>query len=132
MPCPTAISCGDNFVTNSRLEIFNRELLFDGFNRLTKLVYRYRRHNGKWSGAVEREIFERGPAAVVLPCDPNHDPVVMVEQFRPGAYLGGENAWQLEPIAGICDDGESQEETVQREVVEEAGCVLGELVSTCD
>ena len=56
----------------------------------------------------------------------------MVEQFRPGAYLGGENAWQLEPIAGICDDGESQEETVQREVVEEAGCVLGEFVSTCD
>ena len=132
MPCPTAISCGDNFITNSKLEILNRGLLFDGFNRLTKLVYRYRKHNGEWSSAVEREIFERSPAAAVLPYDPIQDAVVMVEQFRPGAYLGSENAWQLEPIAGICDEGETPEETVRREAIEEAGCALGELVSICD
>jgi ADP-ribose pyrophosphatase len=119
-------------MTNSKLEILNRELLFDGFNRLTKLVYRYRRHNGEWSGAVEREIFERAPAAAVLPFDPAQDAVVMVEQFRPGAYLSGESAWQLEPIAGICDNGEVPEETAQREAIEEAGCTLGELVPICD
>jgi ADP-ribose pyrophosphatase len=56
----------------------------------------------------------------------------MVEQFRPGAYLSGESAWQLEPIAGICDKGEVPAETAQREAIEEAGCTLGELVPICD
>ena len=79
IPRATAISCGDNFVTKSKLEILNRELLFDGFNRLTKLVYRYRKHNGEWSSAVEREISERSPAAVVLPNDPIQHAAAMVE-----------------------------------------------------
>jgi ADP-ribose pyrophosphatase len=55
----------------------------------------------------------------------------MVEQFRPRAYLSNENAWQLEPITGICDADEVPEETVRREAIEEAGCALGILVPIC-
>jgi ADP-ribose pyrophosphatase len=56
----------------------------------------------------------------------------MVERFRPSAYLSGESAWPLEPIAGICDKGEVPEETARREAIEEAGCTLGELIPICD
>ena len=55
----------------------------------------------------------------------------MVEQFRPGALLSGENPWQVEPIAGICDVGETPEVTVRRKAMEEAGCTLGHIVPAC-
>lgn len=119
-------------MTKEKLDVIGRELLFDGFNRLTRLIFKYRRHNGDWSEEIEREVFERGLAAAVLPYDPERDAVVLIEQFRPGAYLMGEDAWQLEPVAGLCDDGEDPETTVKREAIEEAGCELGELVHVCD
>ena len=74
----------------------------------------YRKCNGDWSVPLEREIFQRGPAAAILPYDPVRDAIVMVEQFRPDALLSGENPWQVEPIAGICDVGETPEATVRR------------------
>ena len=80
---------------------------------------------------MEREIFQRDPAAAILPYDPVRDAIVMVEQFRPGALLSGENPWQVEPIAGICDVGETPEATVRREAIEEAGCTLGHIVPAC-
>ena len=74
-----------------RHEILDRSVLYDGFNRLTRLLYRYRKYDGGWSAPLEREIFQRGPAAAILPYDPVRDAIVMVEQFRPGALLSGEN-----------------------------------------
>ena len=118
-------------MSEDRVKILNQDVLFDGFNRLTRLVYRYRRIDGAWSDPVEREIFRRGPAAAVLPYDPVRDAVVMVEQFRPGAHLSGDDGWQLEPVAGICETGESPEATVHREALEEAGCRLGRLKPVC-
>ena len=114
-----------------RHEILDRSVLYDGFNRLTRLLYRYRKCDGDWSAPLEREIFQRGPAAAILPYDPVRDAIVMVEQFRPGALLSGENPWQVEPIAGICDVGETPEATVRREAMEEAGCTLGHIVPAC-
>ena len=114
-----------------RHEILDRSVLYDGFNRLTRLLYRYRKCDGDWSTPLEREIFQRGPAAAILPYDPVRDTIVMVEQFRPGALLSGENPWQVEPIAGICDVGETPEATVRREAMEEAGCTLAHIVPAC-
>lgn len=127
----TDTSCGKLAVDDDRHEILDRSILFDGFNRLTRLLYRYRKRDGGWSEPLEREIFQRGPAAAVLPYDPVRDTVVMVEQFRPGALLSGKNPWQVEPIAGICDADEAPEETVRREAMEEAGCTLERIVTAC-
>ncbi len=111
-----------------KIRILDQEILYDGFNKLSRLLYRYRRANGAWSDPVEREIFRRGPAAAVLPYDPVRDRLVLIEQFRPGAYLAGTDAWQLEPVAGICEPGEAPEETLRREALEEAGCKVDALV----
>lgn len=81
---------------------------------------------------MDREVFERGTAAAVLPYDPVQDKVLMIEQFRPGAYLADDNAWQLEPVAGLCDPGETPEMTARREAIEEAKCDVTTMVSICD
>src|SRR3546814_4580479 len=71
---------------------------------------------------MAREIFERGHAAAVLLYDPARDAVVLIEQFRPGAYAAGVNPWLVEVVAGIIEAGETPADVVQREAVEEAGC----------
>jgi nudix-type nucleoside diphosphatase (YffH/AdpP family) len=54
--------------------------------------------------------------------------VLVVEQIRLGPVVRGDRTqWQLEPIAGRVDAGETPEEAVRREAVEEAGLKLGAL-----
>jgi nudix-type nucleoside diphosphatase (YffH/AdpP family) len=78
---------------------------------------------------VLREVFVGTDAALVLPYDPRHDRVALLEQFRPGPWRRGDpRPWVLEPVAGLVDPGESPEETALREAVEEAGLHLSRLV----
>lgn len=95
---------------------------FQGFFRMVEYKFQLERYNG---GVVEmtREVFERGTAAAVLAYDPAADAVVLIEQFRPGA-IRQDNPWLTELIAGIVEEGESAEDVVVREAVEEAGCVI--------
>ena len=66
---------------------------------------------------------ERGEVAAVLPFDPVRNEVILIEQFRVGAWSAGwPQPWLLECVAGIVDPGESAEEMVRREAREEAGC----------
>lgn len=118
-------------MTRDRLRILAEDTLYAGFNRVSRLVYRYRRHDGGWSAPVEREVLRRGPAAAVLPYDPVRDTVILIEQFRPGAHLAGGEPWQLEPVAGLRHAHETDEEVARREALEEAGCVLQDMVPVC-
>ena len=78
---------------------------------------------------VMREVFVGTDAALVLPYDPRHDRVVLLEQFRAGPWLRGDaQPWVLEPVAGLVDPGESPQECARREAVEEAGLHLRHLV----
>jgi ADP-ribose pyrophosphatase len=56
------------------------------------------------------------------------DSVVLVEQFRIGAYAAGIEPWLSEAIAGIIDFGERAEEVAYREAIEEANCRMTELI----
>jgi ADP-ribose pyrophosphatase len=102
------------------IEIISKEPLFQGFFRMLKYTFRHKLFNGGWSETYDREMFERGRAAALLPYDPLADTVVLTEQIRVGA-LEDENPWQLEIVAGIMDKDEAPEELVRREAVEEAG-----------
>ena len=115
-------------MTKDDVEVLTREPLFQGFFRLERYTLRHRLHAGGWSGAIERELFVRGPVAGVLLYDPGRDAVVLIRQFRMGAYAAGEPPWLTEIVAGIVDPGETPEETVRREAVEEAGVALADLV----
>lgn len=109
------------------LEILSKDTLFSGFFSMVKYRFKHRLFAGGWSQPIEREMFERGRAAAVLPYDPIRDAVVLIEQIRVGA-IEHENPWQLEIVAGVFDNNnESAEDVVRRESQEEAGLTLQEL-----
>ena len=119
-------------LTARDVEILERVEAYRGYFRVDRYRLRHRLHAGGWSGAMDREVFERGHAAAVLPYDPALDSVVFIEQFRIGAFAAGRPPWLLEIVAGIIEDGETAESVVRREAVEEAGCEIHELVPIAD
>jgi ADP-ribose pyrophosphatase len=112
--------------TAQDVEIISKETLFKGFFKMVKYRFKHRLFAGGWSSAIDREMFERGHAAAILPYDPVRDEVVIIEQIRVGA-LEHSSPWQLEIVAGIIDPGESAEDVVRRESIEEAGVEVGRI-----
>ncbi len=99
---------------------------FVGFFALEQHRLRHRRFDGGISEEIERLVFASGDAVTVLPYDPRHDRVLLIEQFRAGPHARKDRLpWCIEAIAGRCDADESLEETVRREAREEAGLDLG-------
>ncbi len=103
------------------------ETLTRGFLRVNRYHLRHRLFAGGMSEPFIREMLERSPAVGVLPYDPVTDEIVLIEQFRPGAYLAGVHPWMIECVAGIIDDGSSPEAVAAREAEEEAGLTLLDL-----
>ena len=87
-------------------------------------------------GEISREVVERGHAAACLLYDPDLHKLVLIEQFRPGAYgalaspwfdAREDSPWIIEIVAGIIEDGETPEQVVRREALEEAGLEIGRI-----
>lgn len=106
--------------TPNDVDVLAKETLFKGFFKMVKYRFRHKLFAGGWSNVIEREMFERGHAAAMLPYDPVRDEVVLIEQIRVGA-LEHNHPWQMEIVAGMIDRDESAEEVVRREAEEEAG-----------
>lgn len=121
--------------TKQDVEILERKSGFSGFFDLNIYTLRHRQFAGGWGPAITREVFERGHAVAVLPYDPATGRVMLIEQFRPGAYFSmdspwfGDDAspWIYEGVAGIIDSGETPEGVAYREAVEETGTELTDL-----
>ncbi|MZR62697.1 NUDIX domain-containing protein [Alcanivorax sp. DP30] len=114
--------------TQDDVEILERETPFQGFFRVDALTLRHRQYEGGWGKPIRRELFVRPQAAAVLPYDPVRGEILLVEQFRVGALDWRSSPWCLELIAGLADKaGESAEDLIRREAVEEAGLTLGEM-----
>ncbi|MBT7510312.1 MAG: ADP-ribose diphosphatase, partial [Rhodospirillaceae bacterium] len=71
------------------IEIIERQTAFQGYFRIEQFALRHRTYSGGWTPEVKVELFERGNTVVVLPYDPVRDTVVLIEQFRIGAYVAG-------------------------------------------
>ena len=111
-----------------KVDLIEKRTVFDGYFQIHKYRLKFSLHQGGMSEAIDREVFERGQVAAVLPVDPVRDQVVLIEQFRIGPYAVGWDPWLLEGVAGIIEDGESPEDVAIREAREEAGCEITELV----
>lgn len=113
-------------------ELIERQVAYQGFFRLARYEVRHTLFEGGWSRPLRREIFERGHAAAVLPYDPELDAVALIEQFRVGALEAEGGPWLLEFVAGIIEPGESPDDVVRREAVEEAGIEVSDLERVCE
>lgn len=122
------------------VEVESCETAFSGYYRVDRYRLRHRLFAGGRSGSMGREVFERGHAVAVLLYDPILDRLVLIEQFRIGAFVaagaeahldGAFGPWLFEIVAGIIDEGETPEAVARREAMEEAGCVVGEMEPVC-
>ena len=113
---------------DERVEVLEKSTPFKGYFQVDTYRLRHRKFKGGWTRALTLELFERGHAAAVLLYDPERDAVVLIEQFRVGAYAAGREPWLIEIVAGIIEDGEDAAQVVRREAVEEAGCEILDLV----
>lgn len=115
-------------MSEEKAEVVRQEVAFQGYFKVIRYFFRHTLHNGGMSGLVSREVFERGQAGAVLMYDPQRDEVVLIRQFRAGAYVAGHHPWTWEVVAGIIEDKETAEIMIRRETVEEAGLEVGELI----
>ncbi len=98
-----------------------KRLVYKGFFSIEEHDLTYRKFNNEQSSVVTRSALVSYDTVIVLPYDPVNDRILLVEQFRTGPYVkGDENPWVLEPIAGLVDVGESPEGAGIREAQEEA------------
>ncbi len=110
------------------VEVDEKKRVFQGYFAVDQYKLRHSQFAGGLGPVIQREIFERGHAAAVIPYDPIRDQAVLIEQFRPGLYAAqSDNPWLTEIVAGIIDDGETVEDVCRREGKEEAGIEIGRL-----
>ena len=111
--------------SRSDVHCSKKETLYHGFFKLIRLTLSHPLFQGGRSRDFTREVLLRGTAVAVLPWDPDRDEVALVEQFRVGAQVAGdENPWLWEVVAGMQDKpNEDLEDVVRRELMEEAGLV---------
>lgn len=116
-------------MSNSIKKLSNLQVssLFKGFFEFKKLRFSHSLYQGGQTPIIDRELFARGQAVVVLLFDSVQEQVVLVEQCRVGAIQHAlesncpANAWLQEPVAGMIDQGETPQQAAIREVFEETG-----------
>jgi nudix-type nucleoside diphosphatase (YffH/AdpP family) len=110
---------------SDRIRVKNVRLLSDDHHVLKATTYEWRRSNGEWQ-SLERETYDRGNAAALLPYNLAQRSVLLVRQFRYAAYVNGYDGLLIEAVAGVLDD-ETPETRIRAEAEEETGYRLGEI-----
>ena len=110
------------------VQVESRTTPYRGYMRLDIYKFRHRVFDRGWSDDISREVVERGHVVSVLPYDPVRDEVVLLEQFRIGAYTSpGMSPWQIECVAGIIEPHQTAPDAAVREMEEETGATVGDL-----
>jgi nudix-type nucleoside diphosphatase (YffH/AdpP family) len=110
------------------LEIRKQTRLFDDFFKIDEIVFAHERRDGTMSGDQRRLVFERGDAVAVLLYEPDTQTVIMVDQFKVPTLIARRrdnptttDGWITETVAGMIDPGETAEEAIIRETLQETG-----------
>jgi ADP-ribose diphosphatase len=103
-----------------QFRIVDSQPLYRGFFRLDRYTVEHDRYAGG-TLTIAREHLDRGDAVAVLLFDRDRDEVLLIEQFRIGPAVHGDEPWLVEIVAGMLDAGEEPEACARRECLEEAG-----------
>ena len=122
---------GRDLTGNPDVVVTDVELLAAGWHVLRRTTLERRRGDGEWV-TEQRETYDRGNGATLLPYDPDRRTVLLTRQFRYPVYVNGHpDGMLLEAAAGLLDD-DSPEDAVRREVEEELGITVGEVQHVFD
>lgn len=108
--------------TASRVKLRDLKILSDNYYILRKASFDFRRGDGVWQHQ-ERESYDIGDAAAVLPFDRTTGKVLLIKQFRWPLYEWGYKQLLIEVIAGKLD-GDTPLDCIHKEAMEEAGLTL--------
>lgn len=112
-----------------KVEVRGKKRLFQGFFNIDELTVSHERFDGTMSPDRPWLVFERGDAVAALLFDKDRREVILVNQFRaPTFEKGSGQGWLLETAAGIIQEGETPERCLVREVREETGYNITEIV----
>jgi nudix-type nucleoside diphosphatase (YffH/AdpP family) len=103
-----------------KVDIKSRTMLLDGFFKVEEAQVSYEKFDGTMSAPVRRLDLKRGDAVAAVVVNRARGRVILVNQFRYAALARGEG-WLTEIVAGLIDKGETPEEAVRREILEETG-----------
>lgn len=109
-------------------ELMDHKVVYQGFHKVGEYHFRHTSYHGGSNIVLDREVFECGRHAAVLPYDPRREEVVLIRQFRAGAYVAGRHPWVWEMVGGMIDKGDEAAVVVIREAQEEAGVAVDALI----
>jgi len=109
------------------VEILEEGLVFDRFFKIKEARLRFEKFSGEMSEPLRRLSFERGDSVAALILRREAQSVILVNQFKYPTHAKGPG-WIVEVTAGTIDPGETPEAAVLREVREETGFAVTELV----
>ena len=69
-----------------QVQVEDQEQVSDGYLKVTRYRLRHEQYSGGWTDTLSREVMERGEVAAVLPFDPVRQEIILIEQFRVGAW----------------------------------------------
>jgi len=120
----------DDDVTE-RVRLHSLKILSDNYYTLRQADFEFRRGDGKWQHQ-ERQCYDIGDAAAVLPVDRARDRILLIRQFRWPVFEWGYRQLLVEVIAGKLD-GDAPSDCIVKEAMEEAGVTITDLrlVSHC-
>ena len=113
-------------------ELIDQKTIFKNFLTVSSYRLKHESYRGGWLAPIERVRIEGLNAVSVLLYDAHKDCVAWVEQFRIGAIESESGAWMLETVGGYRAPNEDAEAVARREVQEEAGCEVLDLVPICE
>ena len=110
---------------SARVRLHELKLLSGDYYTLRKASFDYQRLDGRWQHQ-QRESYDIGDAAAVLPFDRASGLVILIRQFRWPVFEWGYRKLLVEVIAGKLD-GDTPIDCVTREALEEAGVAVSKL-----
>ncbi len=116
---------------SSRVKLHGLKILSDNHYILRKASFDFLRGDGEWQHQ-ERESYDIGDAAAVLPFDRARGRVLLIQQFRWPMFEWGYKHLLIEVIAGKLD-GDAPLDCIHKEAMEEGGVTLSNprLVTHC-
>lgn len=113
------------------IQILQKELLSNNKYPLKNITFQKPDLDGNMH-EQKHEVYFRPDAVSILLADKNEKVFLFTRQFRLPTYLNGnEYGYLLETCAGLIEDGETPEQAALREVQEETGYELSDLIKIC-
>jgi ADP-ribose pyrophosphatase len=108
--------------SGNKVIIHRKRRVFEDFFSIDEVEVSFEGTDGRMVGPLRRLSFERGDsvAALVLRRGPSPR-ILLVNQFKYPVYVH-DDGWITETVAGMIDPGESNEDALKRELLEELGC----------